>query len=128
MTYFEDAELVATQGWVEDLRKVKDAREIAAIKAAAEMGDAGFHYIIERVKPGLTERELALDLEFHLRSMGSEGAGLPAVTSTGGPPGDRGRRIPRGVHSRARSWSRVEIHEAPSLKTGFAWGRYGAGA
>ncbi|HVL50738.1 MAG TPA: aminopeptidase P family protein [Actinomycetota bacterium] len=101
MTYFEDAELVATQGWVEELRKVKDAGEIAAIKAAAEMGDAGFHYIIERVKPGLTERELALDLEFHLRSMGSEGVSfdpIVAAAERSALPHARpsGRRVEKG--------------------------------
>ncbi len=81
MTYFEGAELVATQGWVEELRKIKDAEEIAAIRAAAQMGDAGFEYILDRVKPGMTERELALDLEFHLRSMGSEGVSFDPIVA-----------------------------------------------
>lgn len=81
MSYFEGAELVATQGWVEELRKVKDAEEIAAIRAAAEMGDAGFDYILDRVKPGVTERELALDLEFHLRSLGSEGVSFDPIVA-----------------------------------------------
>ncbi|HEX2179760.1 MAG TPA: Xaa-Pro peptidase family protein [Actinomycetota bacterium] len=81
MGYFEGAELVATQGWVEELRKVKDAEEIASIRAAAQMGDAGFEYILERVKPGVTERELALDLEFHLRSLGSEGVSFDPIVA-----------------------------------------------
>jgi Xaa-Pro aminopeptidase len=83
MGYFEGAELVATQGWVEELRKVKDAEEIASIGAAAQMGDAGFEYILERVKPGVTERELALDLEFHLRSLGSEGVSFDPIVAAG---------------------------------------------
>lgn len=81
MTYFPGAELVPTRGWVEELRKVKDAGEIGSIRAAAELGDAGFAYILDRVKPGMTELELALDLEFHLRAMGSEGVSFDPIVA-----------------------------------------------
>ncbi|HEX2054670.1 MAG TPA: aminopeptidase P family protein [Actinomycetota bacterium] len=81
MSYFEDAEMVATGGWIEDQRKVKDAEEIAAIRAAAEMGDKGFEYILGRVEVGKTERELALDLEFYLRSLGSEGVSFDPIVA-----------------------------------------------
>lgn len=81
MGYFPESELVATQGWVEELRRTKEAGEVASIRAAAEMGDAGFSYILERVRPGVTERQLALDLEFHLRSMGSEGVSFDPIVA-----------------------------------------------
>ena len=83
MSYFPEAQLVPTAGWIEEQRKVKDAEEIASIRAAAEMADAGFDYILDRVKPGMTERELALELEFHLRSMGSEGVSFDPIVATG---------------------------------------------
>ncbi|CAN5860347.1 Xaa-Pro peptidase family protein [soil metagenome] len=81
MSYFEDAELVPAQGWVEELRKVKDAQEIASIRAAARMGDEGFSFILDRIKPGAREIDLALELEFHLRSMGSEGVSFAPIVA-----------------------------------------------
>lgn len=96
MSYFEQAEVEATVGWVEELRQVKDAQEIAAMRAAAEMGDAGFEYILAKVRPGVTERDLALDLEFHLRSLGSEGVSFDPIVAAAersalphARPGDR---------------------------------------
>jgi Xaa-Pro aminopeptidase len=81
MSYFEGAELVPGEGWVEELRKIKDAEEIASIRAAAELGDEGFAYILERIKPGVREIDLALELEFYLRSKGSEGVSFDPIVA-----------------------------------------------
>ncbi|MBW3590806.1 MAG: aminopeptidase P family protein [Actinobacteria bacterium] len=81
MTYLVGAEAVPAAGWIEELREVKDADEIASIRRAAELGDAGFDYIRKKVKPGVTERELALDLEFFLRSEGSEGMSFDPIVA-----------------------------------------------
>lgn len=79
--YFGSAELVPTNRWVEDLRAVKDSDEIELIAAAAETADRGFDYILGRVKPGVTEKELALDLEFHLRSSGADGISFDPIVA-----------------------------------------------
>ncbi|MEX2553148.1 MAG: Xaa-Pro peptidase family protein [Actinomycetota bacterium] len=81
--YFGDAELVAVQGLVEELRKVKEAGEIEAIRRAAAIGDKGFEYIVGKVKPGVTERELALDLEFYMRSIGAEAMSFDVIVAAG---------------------------------------------
>lgn len=81
MSYLVGAEAVPAVGWIEQLRIHKDAEEIAAIRRAAELGDAGFQYIVDRIKPGVTERELALDLEFFLRSQGSEGMSFDPIVA-----------------------------------------------
>lgn len=81
MSYLVGAEAVPAAGWVEKLREVKDAAEIASMRAAAELGDAGFMHTLEKIKPGVTERELALDLEFFLRSQGSEGMSFDPIVA-----------------------------------------------
>lgn len=81
MSYFDGADLVPGEGWVEELRKIKDAEEIASIRAAAQMGDEGFAFILDRIKPGMREIDLALDLEFHLRSKGSEGVSFDPIVA-----------------------------------------------
>lgn len=81
MSYFEGAELVPGEGWVEELRKIKDAEEIASIRAAAQLGDDGFAFILDKIKPGVREIDLALDLEFFLRSKGSEGVSFDPIVA-----------------------------------------------
>jgi Xaa-Pro aminopeptidase len=76
-------ELVPTSGLVEDLRRVKDADEIAAIRRAVELGDAAFAWIVERLSPGRTEREIALDLEMRIRSEGADDVSFEPIVGTG---------------------------------------------
>lgn len=79
--YFPEAELVPTQRVVEDLRQVKDAGEIAAIRRAAHIGDRAFEYILDKIRPGVSERELALDLEFHMRKLGAEAMSFEPIVA-----------------------------------------------
>lgn len=79
--YFEGAEIVPTQRVVEDLRKVKDAGEIAAIKRAARIGDQAFEYILGKIMPGVSERDLALDLEFYMRKLGAEAMSFEPIVA-----------------------------------------------
>lgn len=80
-SYFPLAELVRTTRWVEDLRVIKDSHELELIGTAAEIADNGFEYIVNRIKPGVTEKELALDLEFHLRSIGADDTSFDPIVA-----------------------------------------------
>lgn len=79
--YFPGAELVPTQRVVEELRQVKEAGEIAAIQRAAFIGDQAFEYILNKIKPGVSERVLALDLEFHMRKLGAEAMSFEPIVA-----------------------------------------------
>jgi Xaa-Pro aminopeptidase len=69
--------------WVEELRQVKEPHEIERIAAAAELGDAAFKYVLDVIEPGLTEREVALELEFYMRRNGSEGVAFDPIVASG---------------------------------------------
>ena len=60
-------------GWMKELRLVKEPQELSCIRQAQELTDDAFTHILEYIRPGRTEREIALELEFHLRSRGAEG-------------------------------------------------------
>lgn len=75
--------LVATEGLVEGLRAVKDADEVAALREATRLADAGFQLLLNLVRPGRTEREVALELEFFLRREGAEGASFEFIVASG---------------------------------------------
>lgn len=68
---------------VEDLRYIKDEKEIAKIKQAAEYADQAFEHILDIIKPGLSEKELALELEYHLRKAGSDDVGFKTILVSG---------------------------------------------
>ena len=63
----DSIELVPTNRLVEDLRQVKDEEEIAAIEAACRIADETFEHILPFLRPGATERDVMLELEWHMR-------------------------------------------------------------
>lgn len=71
--------LTPTNGLVEELRKVKDLSEIAAIKKAADLADKTFDFIKKKIKNGISEKELALEIEFFIKRNGGENAFDPIV-------------------------------------------------
>ena len=79
-----------------ELRAVKTPEELACLHTAQEYTDAGFAHICKFIKAGMTEREIALELEFYMRKLGSEGASFDFIAVSGpnsslphGVPGDR---------------------------------------
>ena len=68
---------------IERGRRVKTAAEIENLKAAQALTDDGFSYIVERLAPGRTERDVALDLETYLRRNGSEGVSFDFIVASG---------------------------------------------
>jgi Xaa-Pro aminopeptidase len=78
----ERVELVPAGGAVEKLRAVKDAGEIARIRAAAELADAVYGMLREQGLVGRTEREVALALENEMRRLGAEGPSFDSIVAS----------------------------------------------
>lgn len=76
-------DLAAAEGLVEALRSVKSADEVERIKAAAALADAALVRMIEMLRPGATEREIALDGEFLMRRQGAEAAAFDVIVASG---------------------------------------------
>jgi len=79
----EGVELTERGGLVEGLRRVKDANELAAVAAAAELADEVYRFAIEPGLAGRTERQVALAAEQQMRELGAEPA-FPTIVA-GGP-------------------------------------------
>ena len=79
------ATLIATSGLVEELRAVKDADEIAALRAACAIGDTALAELIAAggIRAGRSEREVALDLDDRMRRLGSQGVSFPTILAAG---------------------------------------------
>jgi len=75
--------LVVASGWVEDLRLSKSADEIERIEQAQALTDLAFAHILDFVRVGVTERDVALELEFFMRREGSEGVAFDPIVASG---------------------------------------------
>ena len=75
------------------LRAVKDAVEIARMKAAQAITDAAFAHIIEYMRPGMTERQVQLELESFMLARGAEGLAFGSIVACG-PNGASPHAIP----------------------------------
>ena len=78
---FPGCELVGTTELVEALRRVKEPEELDRIREAARLADEGFSYILGQVRPGVSERELAILLESHMRFEGAEAVSFPSIVA-----------------------------------------------
>ena len=76
-------ELVPAGGAVERLRTVKDAEEVARIRAAAELADAALTRTLQDGLAGRTERAVALALEQEMRRLGAERPSFDTIVAHG---------------------------------------------
>ncbi|MBN2248379.1 MAG: aminopeptidase P family protein [Coriobacteriia bacterium] len=82
-----------TDHLVETFRQVKELSEIERIEAAATIADRAFDHMVEFIRPGLTEAEIALELEFTMRRHGSDGMPFAPIVASG-PNGAHPHAIP----------------------------------
>jgi Xaa-Pro aminopeptidase len=76
--------LTETNGVVEELRRVKDAGELAALRRACEITDAAFESVVlDRLRPGVTERDTADMLYAAMRAAGAEAAAFDPIVAFG---------------------------------------------
>lgn len=72
-------QLVPTSGWVESLRQIKDAAEVAALRRAVWVAQRAFEALRARLRHGWTELEMAHEMEATIRLLGGSGCGFPPI-------------------------------------------------
>jgi Xaa-Pro aminopeptidase len=90
------AEWSPQRGRVEALRMVKDAGEVAELRAAIRLAERAYAMLRATVRPADTEKELADALDGYIRRAGGEGTSFPSIIAAGersalphAIPGDR---------------------------------------
>ncbi len=76
-------ELHAIDDEIAPLRLTKSADEVEAIRRACELTDASFAHLVEYVRPGMTELEVAWELESYFRRNGAEGLAFAPIVLAG---------------------------------------------
>jgi Xaa-Pro aminopeptidase len=79
----DSVELVPAGGALERLREIKDADEVARIRAAAELADAALQRTLQDGLAGRSERAVALALEQEMRRLGAERPSFGTIVASG---------------------------------------------
>lgn len=90
----ENIELKPLKGIMDDLRLYKDADEIENIAKAASIADAAFTHILDFIKPGKTEIEVAVELEHFCKKQGATEMSFDSIVASGVRSS-----LPHGVYS-----------------------------
>ncbi len=88
--------IVPVSGLVEKLREIKDEEEIGYIRRSEEISCDAFNYICSKIKPGISERAIATELEYYMLTHGGEGLSFDTICVSGakssyphGVPGEK---------------------------------------
>ena len=91
-----DAELVPMSAKINAFRSVKEPWELELMKKAQDITDIAFTQMLQRIKPGLTEKQLQAELIYCLLKNGADGLSFDPIVVSGpntsmphGVPGDR---------------------------------------
>jgi Xaa-Pro aminopeptidase len=61
------------------MRMIKNAAEISLIKKAVSINEAGIRRVASILKPGVSEKDLALEFEYHTRKLGADSVSFPPI-------------------------------------------------
>lgn len=112
---FEVSDSRKIQDKITELRSIKSAEELNLIKQAQALTDQTFSYIIERIKPGISEIDLMLDMEFFMRKSGSEGVSFDFIVVSG-----KNSSLPHGVPTNKQ----IEVGDFVTMDFGAVVGGY----
>ncbi|HEX3078247.1 MAG TPA: aminopeptidase P family N-terminal domain-containing protein, partial [Lachnospiraceae bacterium] len=76
-------EMVPVKDSLTRLRIVKTSDELENIRMAEHIGDIAFTKILDVIKPGITELEIAAHLEFLMKTNGAQGLSFETIVASG---------------------------------------------
>ncbi|MDY0300397.1 MAG: Xaa-Pro peptidase family protein [Trichlorobacter sp.] len=76
-------QLVAVGAELERIRDIKDALELQKLSEVAALASRAFETVLPMLKPGITEADFALQLEFEMRRSGANACGFDIIVASG---------------------------------------------
>jgi len=85
LRHHTDAEISfrGVSGLIRQLRRIKDDTEIALSREAANITDKAMEYIVPKIVPGITEREIEIELMVGMRRLGADREGFDSIIAAG---------------------------------------------
>lgn len=65
------------------LRRIKSDEEVDLIAKAEAIGDEAFNHIINFMEVGMTEKQVALELEYAMKNLGADGLSFDTIVASG---------------------------------------------
>ncbi len=85
--------LVPTGSMATQLRAVKEPAELAVIQRAIDLADGAMETVGARLRPGMTERDVAWAMERTMRELGADGLSFETIVASG-PNGAKAHHHP----------------------------------
>ncbi len=82
-TIGDDVKLEELGNSVNNLRMIKSDDEIQLIAKAEEIGDEAFNHILNYMEVGMTEKQVALELECVMKRLGADGLSFDTIVASG---------------------------------------------
>ena len=76
-------DVLPTTDEVENLRRIKDPEELRSIEAAQGIADEAFEVITGKLSEGVTEKEVAFELDSTMRRLGADALAFPTILAFG---------------------------------------------
>ena len=86
-------ELITSEGFVSQLRAVKEPDELVTIQRAIDLADHAMDTVAAQLRPGLTEREVAWMMEKTMRESGADALSFDTIIASG-PNGAKAHHQP----------------------------------
>lgn len=75
--------LIPLENPIKNLRMIKDSEELALLREAAQLGSLGFDFVCTLIQEGITEKEIAQELEIYWKKRGSKGVAFEPIIAFG---------------------------------------------
>jgi len=79
----KNIKLIPVRNSVEGIREIKDSEEIRKIKKAAQIADETFSHILSYIKPGIVEKEIALEIDYFMKKLGAAELSFETIVASG---------------------------------------------
>ena len=96
-------------------RRIKDAAEIECMRKACDISCRALDNILPRIKPGVTETDIRIDLEFEMLRLGAQGLAFDTIVASGAN-GSLPHAIPSG--------KKIEAGDMITMDFGARFGGY----
>ena len=74
---------IPTCNLIQKLRIRKDEQEITRLQKAATLADETYEYVLQFIRPGLSEQEVYVEIEMFMRRKGADSSSFPCIVASG---------------------------------------------
>lgn len=79
----ENVKLIPLEDEMKNLRAFKDENELNLIKTSINISSKAFEHIIGMIKEGVSERDIAVEMEFYMKKHGAQATGFDIIVASG---------------------------------------------